>query len=118
MQVGMMIFRLGNLTDARKEVKSGREIFDAPFAADAFAVVAEPPLRHGFQVLSHFVGTQGWYATLAGAAMSFCQLGRGDRHGCFLPSVGPASRRSIPRHIRYFSEPPSDREPLVKHSRA
>ncbi len=59
MQVGMMVLRLGNLADAGEEVKSGREILDAPFAADAFAVVAEPPVRHGPQVLAHLLRAEG-----------------------------------------------------------
>src|SRR5438105_1853839 len=82
MQVGVMVFGIGNLADAVKEIESGGNVFNAPFAADASAVGDEFPLGDGREEFLREGFAQRFGVFVAGDAVSFFQVGGSDIHGC------------------------------------
>ena len=77
----------GDLRDAPEEVQGGQEVLDAPFAADAAAVLAQMPGGQGVQVIAQLLGGQRRHSALARLAAFLFQLRGAGRHRSVLPDV-------------------------------
>src|SRR5262245_13716908 len=84
MQVRVMVFGLGDVADPAEKVEVGREVFDSPFAAEAFVVSTDAPLGNAGMEFFNLVGCQRRDAALAGLTFHLGEMGRGAHRGTLL----------------------------------